>query len=339
MIKAGPAYDQRNEFEHRDDVARELANKYDKRQDIVIPYGKKLGFNGTGGEQVVLSYDDAFKVTIDGTTVVELATDSALTALTATVGTNTANIATNASTISTVDGKLTASYALTVDVNGRIASMKLLSNGTTSSVKFTASTFQVYNGTTDEAPFEVVGGVVKIKTANIGDLNATNITAGTLNVDRINAGTIVTDKLAVNAVTQGSVQENDADLSFGTTTWTTAAEVTVTTPDANSLVFLPFSVFFYGDVDGSLAEGRILRGATEIYQTYLAGNPAAFDYEFTDEGYILYQPTFNGQVSGFDTDAPGAAGTYTYYFQIRTNGSSATWVANRRRLLALLFKR
>ncbi len=60
-----------------------------------------------------------------------------------------------------------------------------------------------FNGSTDEAPFEVVGGVVKIKTANIGDLNANNITAGTLNVDRINAGTIVTTKLATNAVTEG----------------------------------------------------------------------------------------------------------------------------------------
>lgn len=82
-----------------------------------------------------------------------------------------ATVDTLATTVATVDGKLSASYGLTVDANGRIASMKLLSNGTTSSVKFTASTFQVFNGTTDEAPFEVVSGLVKIKSANVGTLN------------------------------------------------------------------------------------------------------------------------------------------------------------------------
>jgi hypothetical protein len=76
-----------------------------------------------------------------------------------------------ATTVATVDGKLSASYALTVDAGGRIASMKLLSDGTTSSVKFVANTFQIFNGTTDEAPFEVVSGVVKIKSANVGTLN------------------------------------------------------------------------------------------------------------------------------------------------------------------------
>ena len=87
------------------------------------------------------------------------------------VVTLTASVSTNTTAIATVDGKLSASYALTVDGGGRIASMKLLSNGTTSSVKFVASTFQIYNGTTDEAPFEVVSGVVKIKSANVGTLN------------------------------------------------------------------------------------------------------------------------------------------------------------------------
>lgn len=96
---------------------------------------------------------------------------SADTTLTASVGTLTSSVATNASAITAVDGKLSASYALTVDGNGRIASMKLLSNGTTSSVKFTADTFQVFNGSTDVAPFEVTGGNVKIKSANVGTLN------------------------------------------------------------------------------------------------------------------------------------------------------------------------
>jgi len=137
LIKAGPGYDQRNEFEHRDDVARDLAQKYDKRQDIIIPYGKTLGFNGTNGEQVVLSYDGSFKIAINGSTVVELAT-------------------------SEVEDKLSASYAMTLDVNGRIAAMKLLSDGTTSAVKFQATAFQFYDGTTDRALIDATAGVLTV---------------------------------------------------------------------------------------------------------------------------------------------------------------------------------
>lgn len=227
MIKAGQAYDQRNEFEHRDEISRELAQKYDKRQDIIIPYGKTLGFNGTNGEQVVLSYDEAFKVTIDGTTVVELATDtdlttlesrvstaeasitteattrasadtaisSSVTSLTATVGTNTSNISTNTSAIATINGNLSASYALTVDVNGKIASMKLLSDGSTSTIAFDATSFRVYNGTSNETPFEVTGGAVKIKTANVGTLTASNISVSTLSSLSADLGTVTAGQL------------------------------------------------------------------------------------------------------------------------------------------------
>lgn len=195
MIKSGPAYDQRNEFEHREGVERELANTYRKNQDIIIPYGKKLGFNGTNGEQVVLSYDEAFKVTIDGTTVVELATDSSLTTLEAQVDDNTASITTNASAISTINGNLSASYALTVDVNGKIASMKLLSDGSTSTIAFDATSFRVYNGTSNETPFEVTGGAVKIKTANVGTLTASNISVSTLSSLSADLGTVTAGQL------------------------------------------------------------------------------------------------------------------------------------------------
>ena len=65
-------------------------------------------------------------------------------------------------------GKLTASYGLNVDANGNIASMKLLADETSSAISFSADSFKVYNGTSAIAPFEVVNGVVKIKSANIG---------------------------------------------------------------------------------------------------------------------------------------------------------------------------
>jgi hypothetical protein len=94
----------------------------------------------------------------------------------------TAKVTQLASATSTVDGKLSASYALTVDGGGRIASMKLLSNGSTSSVKFTADTFQVFNGSTDVAPFVVEGGVVKAKNLQAANLSAITASTGSLTV-------------------------------------------------------------------------------------------------------------------------------------------------------------
>jgi len=115
-------------------------------------------------------------------------------------GTLTARIQTTESTVATINGNLSASYALTVDAGGRIASMKLLSNGVTSTVAFTASSFQIFNGSSNEAPFEVIGGLVKIKAANIGTLNAGNITARSITADKITIGGITSTELSNGAV-------------------------------------------------------------------------------------------------------------------------------------------
>ena len=214
---APDAYDAEAEQQYRTDVERRLKRTWQKNANVIVPYGYQLGFSGEDGSEVAFKYEaGTLKVTIDGTTVVSFATDAALlalqaayeaadatlqanitteastrasadtaiassvTTLSATVAGNTASISTNATAIATVDGKLTASYGIAVDVNGRIASLKLLSNGTTSSIEFTATTFKVYNGTSTETPFEISGGVVKIKTANVGVLTASNISVSNL---------------------------------------------------------------------------------------------------------------------------------------------------------------
>lgn len=76
MIEPSKAYTQQNEFEHRDEVERELLQKHDKRADVIIPYGKKLGFTGLNGEQVTLVLNEDGAFTIDaGTGVVRFAGD------------------------------------------------------------------------------------------------------------------------------------------------------------------------------------------------------------------------------------------------------------------------
>ena len=130
--------------------------------------------------------------------------------------TTNANVSTNTSAIATVDGKLSASYGLTVDAGGRIASMKLLSNGTTSSVKFTASTFQVYNGTTDEAPFIVEAGEVRV-----AKLAANSVTASKLSV------------VGQSAVRDGMFGSDDTWMSYNDSTGVSLA-VTASPPSGSA---------------------------------------------------------------------------------------------------------
>lgn len=87
-----------------------------------------------------------------------------------------ASVTTNQQAIATVDGKLTASYGLQVDAGGNIASMRLFADENSSEIRFNADAFKIWNGTAGEAPFEVSGGVVKIKSANIGSVSFGSLT-------------------------------------------------------------------------------------------------------------------------------------------------------------------
>lgn len=96
--------------------------------------------------------------------------------LESTSGTHTSRIDTNQSVISGIDGKVSATYSLDVTAGKNVAGMKLGANNDTSYVSFLADRFKVYNGTTSEAPFEVVNGVVKIKSAAIGNITLGQVT-------------------------------------------------------------------------------------------------------------------------------------------------------------------
>ena len=96
--------------------------------------------------------------------------------LSTTVNDQSASITATQTAITGINGKLNASYGLEVDAGGRIASMKLLSNGVASQVAFTADSFKIYNGTSNVAPFTVVNGQVKMTGVTTAD---TLITPGT----------------------------------------------------------------------------------------------------------------------------------------------------------------
>jgi hypothetical protein len=203
-------YDPQDESVFREGVRKSFKNSYDKRSDMIVPIGKRLAFTSPQGEVVGFGYSAGgdFTISVNDAAAITLTTSGDLDTLEAsltlafTTGDedNYTLITTEyTSAVDAVDGKLTGSLGFTVDVNGRIASLKLLSDGTTSAVRFRTDTFEIFNGTTDEAPFEISGGVVKIKTANVGVLTAANISVTDLSAISANLGTITAGQLNLTA--------------------------------------------------------------------------------------------------------------------------------------------
>ena len=98
------------------------------------------------------------------------------TTLQANIDGNSSSITTNQTAIANVDGTVDALYSLDVTANGNVAGLKLGANNDGSFVSFLADSFKIYNGSAQEAPFEVVGGAVKIKSAAIGSVAFGNVT-------------------------------------------------------------------------------------------------------------------------------------------------------------------
>jgi hypothetical protein len=83
------------------------------------------------------------------------------------VAVDDARISITATTLATVQGYLSASYTIELDVNGRATVFRLQDDGTTSDIIFKADTFFFYDGVTDRALFEAGGGLITIR----GDLD------------------------------------------------------------------------------------------------------------------------------------------------------------------------
>ena len=119
------------------------------------------------------------------TTAVQSVANS-VNSLTTTVNGHTSSITTNQTAIANVDGKLSASYGLSVDANGRIASMKLLSSGASSEVVFNADKFKIYNGASSIAPFVVENNQVRMTNVSVDSLVTPGTSGLSLNINSDN---------------------------------------------------------------------------------------------------------------------------------------------------------
>tara|TARA_R110000823_G_scaffold313225_1_gene440727 strand:+ start:24996 stop:32939 length:7944 start_codon:yes stop_codon:yes gene_type:complete len=124
---------------------------------------------------------------------------SAITALSTEVDDNTASIT---SAMASIDG-IEAQFSIRANVNGRITGFGLIAGGATTTFGILADRFIVVDpsdNSTAQAPFEIVGGSVYIKSAFIRNLDAGDITTGTLAAARIASGSITADKLTVSTL-------------------------------------------------------------------------------------------------------------------------------------------
>jgi hypothetical protein len=151
-------FDKGNERAFRQYVDGEFALVYRKGQNVIIPFGSLLGFYGSTGKTVTFGLDgsDAFTISIDDAAAITLATSGDLSELEASITVDVAEI----------DDKLVGSFGFSLDVNNRIASLKLLSDGTTSDIVFKADSFKFFDGVSDVALFSAAAGLVTIN----GDL-------------------------------------------------------------------------------------------------------------------------------------------------------------------------
>jgi hypothetical protein len=136
---------------------------------------------------------------------------STVNALAQTVSNYTTTLNGNTSSISTltasVDG-LQAEYAVKTDVNGRVAGIGLMNDGTTSTFAIEADNFEVYDPDSADLVFGTSNGVTMIdgayiKDASIGSasiesLDAAKISADTLSAIRADMGTITAGYMANN---------------------------------------------------------------------------------------------------------------------------------------------
>jgi hypothetical protein len=235
-----------------------------------------------------------------------------------------AQVSEQATAIADIEGNLSASYALTVDANGRIAQMRLLSDGTTSSVAFTADVFKIYDGSSDIAPFSVSGGVVTMQNVEIN---------GNLMIN----GTVNTDQLASGAVTNSGVSQNTASASLTSGSYVEVIDLDFTSVGIGVEIRASCDVevgAFTPGAPSAKIEWELRRGTTVLKSGSTNGAT-----ETTTPGGLTYN-TVRGTVVVDYNDLP-SSGTYNYNLriQVTNGGGTPTQSATNRFISAREFKR
>ena len=134
-------------------------------------------------------------------------------------GTIQTSVSTNATAIATVNGKLAASWSVTLNANGYISGIRSYNDGSTAGTIFIGDIFQVaFPGQNGGAPVPVFGigsvnGAAKVVLRGDmfvdGSITGTMIQAGTIDAVHLKASSITAGKIAAGAINVGNLIADD----------------------------------------------------------------------------------------------------------------------------------
>lgn len=236
-----------------EDIAQELAELV-LESDVLNEFQTRIGDIDLNANSIVAQTLEVDR--IDGEVT---ATASALNSLSTTVAGNTATVSTLASSVN----GLQARYGVALDVNGYVTGFLQNNDGSSGSFTILADRFAIVTpGASPQTPFEVSGGVVKIKEANIGSLNVEKLNPGNLNASITQNGdwTVGTGRIIWDNGTHMKV----AGVGFGSTgqfiEWFGPKMDIPMCSEANAITYLKTNGDAY--FGGSLSAG-VLRNASQ----------------------------------------------------------------------------
>jgi hypothetical protein len=224
------------------------------------------------------------------------------TTLASTVGGHTSSIT---SILSSVDG-LSARAGLTLDVNGFVTGWSLNNDGDTGSFSILANHFAIIDpgapGSAPLIPFEISGGVVRIRNALIDNLDLVRLGSGTFNGDMA----VGTGKIIFNNGTTMMVH----GVGFGTTNqfleWSGPSMDISLCSEANGVRWFKTTGDAY--FGGSLSIGTL---TSKVATSSLAVAPEVETASFGSNGdQISVALSYNRQIVGRSATAP-ATGAIT----------------------------
>ena len=228
----------------------------------------------------------------------------------------TASVTTEASVRAATDNTLLAKYGVTLDSNGYITGFSQNNDGTSGQFKIIADDFRIIDpsdtaGEAGAQVFSVIGGIVTMDTAHIGNL------------------TIGTGKITDNAVTVSSAAFTAAEyytsyvVADGQSGWQDVQQVTFT-QTANVPTQILWSLLGkvragtrFDDAEYANLEVRILRGTSVIINYGVV-------HTSNDANNLDVQSMINGSL----IDTPSTGGSVTYKIQVKRTGEKAQ-VSNR----------
>lgn len=198
--------------------------------------------------------------------------DNALSNSINVVSTNVGNLSATVSTLSSSVNGISAKYGVKLNVNGHITGFVQNNDGTTGDFLILADRFAIVdpNNGSPFTPFEVSGGIVRIKEANIGTLNIGKLATGLLNGDmNVGTGRIIFDNGAVMKV-QG--------VGFGTSNqfieWFGPKRAIHTCSESNATYYLKTdgSAYFGGSLSTGLLKNAVTTSSTSASAAVTTGN-------------------------------------------------------------------